>query len=156
MKAPVLRCRGTRSGSARPSNSTPPSRSSGHHGPETGPVPDGRPACGRRLARLDPVVRACAQWGQPVWREDETSMDTDKRVTKRRGLGVALLAALLALALFAPSAGAQVFSNQTLIKIPATGTQGPAQPYPSPITVSGMTGAVTSVTATITGFGHTW
>ncbi|UGS36913.1 IPT/TIG domain-containing protein [Capillimicrobium parvum] len=83
-------------------------------------------------------------------------MDTDKPGTKRRGLGAALLVAVLALALFAPSAGAQVFPNQTLIRIPATGTQGPATPYPSTINVTGMTGAVTNVTATITGFSHTF
>jgi subtilisin-like proprotein convertase family protein len=83
-------------------------------------------------------------------------MDTDKPGTKRRGLGAALLVAVLALALFAPSAGAQVFSNQTLIKIPATGTSGPSTPYPSAINVTGMTGAVTNVTATITGFSHTF
>jgi subtilisin-like proprotein convertase family protein len=85
----------------------------------------------------------------------EWTMDTGKSGTKRRGLVVGLLAAILVLAL-APAAGAQVFANQTLIKIPATGTQGPATPYPSAIPVSGMTGAITSVTATITGFSHTF
>lgn len=84
------------------------------------------------------------------------TMGMDKSGTRRRGLVVSLLAAILALALFAPAAGAQVFSNQTLIKIPATGTSGPANPYPSAIPVSGLTGAVTNVTATITGFSHTF
>ena len=84
------------------------------------------------------------------------TMGMDKSGTRRRGLVVSLLAAILALALIAPAAGAQVFSNQTLIKIPAAGTSGPANPYPSAIPVSGLTGAVTNVTATITGFSHTF
>lgn len=83
-------------------------------------------------------------------------MDSSTSGTKRRGLLLGLLVAILALAVFAPAAGAQVFANQTLIRIPATGTSGPATPYPSPINVTGMTGAVTSVTATITGYSHTF
>jgi hypothetical protein len=36
-----------------------------------------------------------------------------------------------------------VFNNPNLITIPAVGTDGPANPYPSIISVSGMVGVVT-------------
>ena len=46
-------------------------------------------------------------------------------------------------------------TNAAAIAIPATGTKGPASPYPSTISVSGVTGAVTKVTVTLAGLGHT-
>ncbi|MCW3009233.1 MAG: hypothetical protein JWP17_3859 [Solirubrobacterales bacterium] len=66
--------------------------------------------------------------------------------------------ALLIGALFAwtGSAHAQVFSSTAPITIPATGTAGVSAPYPSTIAVTGQTGAVTSVTATLTGLAHTY
>ncbi len=51
------------------------------------------------------------------------------------------------------------FANATNIRIPAgapTSTSGVASPYPSSISVSGVTGTVSKVTATITGFSHTF
>jgi len=52
------------------------------------------------------------------------------------------------------------FSNPTAITIPGTGTGAatgaPAAPYPSNITVSGVSGTVTKVTATIANFNHTF
>src|SRR3954452_23253786 len=42
---------------------------------------------------------------------------------------------------------ATTFSNTSPISIPASGTQGPGSPYPSSITVSGLPGAVSGVTA---------
>jgi subtilisin-like proprotein convertase family protein len=67
-----------------------------------------------------------------------------------RSIGAMAVIGVLGLA--AP-AGAAVFSNTAPITIP---TQGQGNPYPSNITVAGQTGAVTSVTASIAGFGHTF
>jgi hypothetical protein len=73
---------------------------------------------------------------------------------------VRLLAALvtvLGACLAAPVvAGADTFSNPGSITIPASGTSGPGDPYPSTIDVSGLVGPVTDVTATLTGFSHTF
>jgi subtilisin-like proprotein convertase family protein len=77
---------------------------------------------------------------------------------------VAFLAAI-ALAAFAfpwvgaVSAAAETltFSNTTPIAVPAAGSPdqiGPGSPYPSPITVSGMTGTVTDVNVTLTSVAH--
>ena len=49
------------------------------------------------------------------------------------------------------------FTNSAVIAIPATGSanqEGPASPYPSTITVSGMTGLVTTVTITFNNLTH--
>lgn len=52
------------------------------------------------------------------------------------------------------------FSNATAIVIPATGTGAsagsPANPYPSTISVAGLTGTVTKVTATLKSMNHTF
>jgi len=45
------------------------------------------------------------------------------------------------------------FSNPAAITIPALGT---ATPYPSTVSVSGLTGTITKVTVTINNFNHTW
>jgi subtilisin-like proprotein convertase family protein len=50
----------------------------------------------------------------------------------------------------------QTFSNPTPIIIPATGTSGPAAPYPSAINVAGVTGTVSKVTATLKNMNHTF
>jgi subtilisin-like proprotein convertase family protein len=72
---------------------------------------------------------------------------------------VALLVVLLAAPLYAaaPStAAAQTFSNTAPIQIPAPGApSGSASPYPSSVSVSGVTGPVTDVAVTLHGFGHT-
>lgn len=66
-----------------------------------------------------------------------------------RPLRAALLCAGLTSAF---AAQAVVFSNSTPIAIPDS---GPAAPYPSTIAVSGLTGPITKVTATLNGLTHT-
>src|SRR5689334_10826944 len=56
----------------------------------------------------------------------------------------------------ATPAGAVAFSNAAAIAIPASGTEGVAAPYPSTINVSGLTGAISDVNVTLTGFSHTF
>lgn len=46
------------------------------------------------------------------------------------------------------------FSNTASIAVPGTGERGPANPYPSDLTVAGMSGAVTKVTVTLAGVTH--
>ncbi|HMU27576.1 MAG TPA: hypothetical protein PKA65_09245, partial [Solirubrobacterales bacterium] len=50
-------------------------------------------------------------------------------------------------------AGVGTFSNTTALVIP---TSGPAVPYPSTITVSGMVGTITKVTVALNGVSHTY
>ncbi len=75
---------------------------------------------------------------------------------------LALLGALSATLVscgLAASAQAATFSNTARISIPAGAPvvrEGNADPYPSPISVSGLTGTVTKVTATLHGFEHTF
>src|SRR5262249_33969013 len=57
-----------------------------------------------------------------------------------------------------PLAGAATFSNTGAITIPAGAPAvmtGPADPYPSTIDVSGVTGTITKVTVTLNGYSHT-
>ena len=86
-------------------------------------------------------------------------MDRRKLLHGRRlGLFAGLLT-LLIFAIVAAPAGAATFSNTTALTIPAgapTTTFGPAGPYPSTIAVSGLTGAITDVKATLTNISHTW
>lgn len=70
---------------------------------------------------------------------------------------IAVGAAVLSAPLAASAAGPTTFSNTAAIAIPATGSaddKGWANPYPSSITVSGMTGVVSAVTMTVTGLSH--
>jgi subtilisin-like proprotein convertase family protein len=64
------------------------------------------------------------------------------------------LASLALASLFATAASAQTFSNTTSIAVPAAGTSGVSNPYPSAITVSGVSGAPVSVT--LDGFSHSF
>ncbi len=48
------------------------------------------------------------------------------------------------------------FANGSLILIPATGTVGPANPYPSTIGVSNLIGGIAKVTVTISNLSHTY
>jgi subtilisin-like proprotein convertase family protein len=73
-----------------------------------------------------------------------------------RRWATSLVLAVAAFFAWAAVAQAQVFSSPAPIKVPATGTSGPAAPYPSTIAVSGQSGAVTNVTATMTGVAHTF
>ncbi len=78
----------------------------------------------------------------------------------RRGLGagLALLTSAALVGVAAMPAGAATFSNATAITIPggAPGvTQGVATPYPSAISVAGLTGTITDVNVTVTGLTHT-
>ena len=73
-----------------------------------------------------------------------------------RRWSLALLFAVAALLFSAAPGSAATFTNPAPIPVPATGTSGIANPYPSTIAVSGLTGAVTSVTATLTGMTHTF
>lgn len=52
-------------------------------------------------------------------------------------------------------AGTFTFSNSTLIQIPTAGSSGPANPYPSSISVSGL-GKIESATVTLSGLSHTY
>ena len=56
--------------------------------------------------------------------------------------------------MLAVSAATSTFSNTTAIVIPAAGDQGTANPYPSTLTVSGMTSTVTDVNVTLTNINH--
>jgi hypothetical protein len=69
------------------------------------------------------------------------------------GLAVAAVGAVPA------HAATGTFSNTTSIAIPAGApgtTEGPADPYPSNINVTGLTGTITDVNATLNGFSHTF
>ena len=70
-----------------------------------------------------------------------------------RSLPSLLLAVLALLALAAP-AGAATYSNPANIAVPASGTAGNANPYPSTISVSGASGTVRKATVTLKGFAH--
>ena len=82
------------------------------------------------------------------------------RTPSARVLLLALLLALgslLGLPVRAAADGPTTFSNTDSIAIPATGSAnqiGLASPYPSNISVSGMTGAVTKMTVTFHGLTH--
>jgi subtilisin-like proprotein convertase family protein len=56
----------------------------------------------------------------------------------------------------ASAASAQVFQNLAPIQIPGTSTVGPSSPYPSAITVSGVSGPVTGVRVSLFDMTHTF
>lgn len=67
------------------------------------------------------------------------------------------LGSVLALPVRAAADGPTTFSNTVSIAVPATGSanqRGPASPYPSDLTVSGLAGAVTTVTVTLADVTH--
>ena len=47
-------------------------------------------------------------------------------------------------------------ANPASITIPSSGTEGPASPYPSTITVAGVTGTITKVTVAFGNLSHTF
>lgn len=67
-----------------------------------------------------------------------------------------LAAVAFVVGLWAPTTNAQSFSNPAPILIPATGTSGPATPYPSTISVSGITDVVLDVNVTLNNMNHTF
>ena len=72
----------------------------------------------------------------------------------QNGTQAPLVASVTVTPIFDESAG--IFTNPTSITIPATGTfSGAANPYPSTIVVSGLTGSVTKVTVKLIGYNHT-
>jgi hypothetical protein len=81
------------------------------------------------------------------------------RNSRNRLALVGALSATLVSCGLAASAQAATFSNSARISIPAGAPVvrvGNADLYPSPIAVSGLTGTVTKVTATLHGFEHTF
>ena len=86
-------------------------------------------------------------------RSDHPRRDAALRRSPRRAVAasIALVLAAAGVVAIAPAAradGPTTFSNAASIAIPATGSAdqtGPASPYPSPITVAGMAGTVSSV-----------
>jgi len=74
-------------------------------------------------------------------------------LTQRRSIAFVVIGVLLVLvfALTAAPARAAVFSNTGPILIPSGGQ---SNPYPSAVTVAGLTGAITNVDVTLTGVTH--
>lgn len=66
-----------------------------------------------------------------------------------------LLGAFTLLSVLSPGVEATTFTNLNSITIPGSGTAGSANPYPSIINVSGLTGTITDVNVTINGLNHT-
>jgi subtilisin-like proprotein convertase family protein len=76
---------------------------------------------------------------------------------RRRTLAFAVVLLLAVLLPLPPAqAATATFSNPASITIPAAGTDGPANPYPSTIGVSGLTGTIAQVTVTLNGVSHTY
>jgi RTX calcium-binding nonapeptide repeat (4 copies) len=69
----------------------------------------------------------------------------------RPKVALALVAALVSSATLAATAAAVPFTSSTPIAIPDS---GPASPYPSPLTVSGLQGRIAKVTATLHDVSH--
>ncbi|HZN90295.1 MAG TPA: Calx-beta domain-containing protein [Thermoleophilaceae bacterium] len=69
---------------------------------------------------------------------------------------IAFTVTLFLLAAGSASAATASFPNTTLIKIPGSGDIGPASPYPSSVSVSGMTGPITDVNVTLHRVGHSY
>jgi subtilisin-like proprotein convertase family protein len=55
-----------------------------------------------------------------------------------------------------PTVTTQTFSNSGAILVPGAGTSGPASPYPSTISVTGLTGRTSKVTVTLSSMNHTF
>jgi subtilisin-like proprotein convertase family protein len=55
-----------------------------------------------------------------------------------------------------PTTDALTFTNSSGIPVPGTGTSGPGNPYPSNITVAGLTGTISKVTVTLKNITHTF
>lgn len=77
----------------------------------------------------------------------------------RRPLAAACTAVIAAALLFTGSVAANADEGSTSggsITIPGTGSEGPGDPYPSAGTMSGVPGAISSVSLTLTGFTHSF
>src|SRR5215471_16731100 len=90
----------------------------------------------------------------------ETQTKRVSNMTRRRLAGVVVCLGVLASMAIAGTASAQTFSNPTPITIPGAGTGtstgAPAAPYPSNITVSGLSAPIVRVAVTLRGFSHTF
>jgi hypothetical protein len=78
------------------------------------------------------------------------------RVRMWRGPAAGGLALLVTLSVLAPAAHADTFPNEIPIAIPANSASGHGDPYPSEISVSGMTGPVTDVDVTFKTLSHAY
>ncbi|NDJ62750.1 MAG: hypothetical protein GYB67_16630 [Chloroflexi bacterium] len=75
--------------------------------------------------------------------------------TRRLRLLLMLCSAAILLLTFGPSGAAfGIFANQTAIAIPAGGSDGPANPYPSVITVDNLPGLIIDVKVQLRGLTH--
>ncbi|MDY0910054.1 Ig-like domain repeat protein [Microbacterium sp. CFBP9034] len=94
-------------------------------------------------------------------RSDASHVPLERSRPGRRGIAASAAVALVVFAsaagLPAHADGPTTFTNATSVAIPATGSAnqlGPAGPYPSTLTVSGMTGLVTAVQVVFHGLTH--
>ncbi len=86
-------------------------------------------------------------------RAPQTKQKTRRLPSRRLSLLTAFLLSVGTLMATATVALAVVFANTAPITIPSTGS---ASPYPSPITVSGLTGTISDVNVGLRGLSHTW
>lgn len=83
----------------------------------------------------------------------------DRRRRRIETAGALLLSVVMLGGVMATPAGATPFPNTAAITIPAGApgtTTGPAAPYPSAITASGLQGVITDVNVTLVGATHTY
>jgi subtilisin-like proprotein convertase family protein len=96
---------------------------------------------------VESIVRA--ELGQKIDPERNWKMSMHKaRIS-------GLTSAFAFLLILTQGLGATTFSSFDLISIPASGTMGIANSYPSTIDVSGLTGTIADVNVTISGLSHT-
>ncbi len=93
--------------------------------------------------------------GKVVWMASAAETKHKKRgpSSRRLSLVMAFFLAVATLMATATAALAVAFSNTTFMTIPDGGN---ASPYPSSITVSGLTGTIIDVNVTLSGLSHTW
>lgn len=104
------------------------------------------------MCKGHPGPAATATRDVPIGRDPRRST----RMPDPRGLILlSVVSTVAALLLVAAPASAETFTNPTEIKIPASGTEGAASPYPSSVAVSGMSGPITDVNVTLHRVGHT-
>ena len=75
---------------------------------------------------------------------------------KHPTFGLVLASLALAAASFTANAADRVFSNPAPIAVPGTGSFGPANPHPSNISVTGLSGNVDNVRVSLNNMSHTF